>query len=43
MRYFKLYENDMWRVHAFELDSSADAFIPQDAISLFEEDASDGI
>jgi len=39
MRYFKLYEYGMWRVHAFELDSSADAFIPKDAIPIFEEEA----
>jgi hypothetical protein len=39
MRYFKVYEYDMWRVHAFELDSSADAFIPKDTISISEEEA----
>lgn len=39
MRYFKRYEYSMWRVHAFELDSSADAYIPEDAIPITEEEA----
>lgn len=39
MRYFKLYEYGMWRVHAFEDDSSADAYIPKDAVSISEEEA----
>jgi hypothetical protein len=39
MRYYKVYEYGMWRVHAFELDSSADAFIPKDAILISEEEA----
>lgn len=39
MRYFKLYEYGMWRVHAFEMDSSADPFIPRDATPISEEEA----
>ncbi|MRD71999.1 hypothetical protein GH865_01860 [Rhodocyclus tenuis] len=39
MRYFKRYEYDMWRVHAFEDDSSADPFIPDDAVPISEEEA----
>lgn len=29
----------MWRVHAFEMDSSADPFIPRDATPITEEEA----
>ena len=39
MRYFKRFEYNMWRVHAFEDDPSADAYIPQDAVSITEEEA----
>ena len=39
MRYFKVYEYGMWRVHAFELDPSADAFIPKDAVPISEDEA----
>jgi hypothetical protein len=36
VRYFKRFEYNMWRVHAFEDDPSADAYIPQDAVPITE-------